>query len=58
MNENDKLRVKRYHRAFCGEDGVNELNDEEILMRIRIEKAHYRAMNKFIESRITELNSI
>lgn len=56
MNENE--RVKRYRRAFGGEDGVNELNDEEILMRIRIEKAHYRAMNKFIESRITELNSI
>lgn len=58
MNEKDALRVKRFRKAFGDEDGVNELSDSEILVRIELDKCFYKAQNKYIEKRMAELSSL
>jgi hypothetical protein len=58
MNEKDALRVKRFRRAFGDEDGVSELSDSDILVRIELEKCFYKAQSKYIENRISELSNL
>lgn len=58
MKENDALRVKRYRKAFGEEEGVAELTDYEVIERINLDKAFYRAKSVWIEQRIKQLEAM